>query len=101
MAGSFPGIHEWEKYTSVDAVSNFPVAPMDCLLGNDDFGRTLMAKKTVELLAFRMRYRQFIDRLIVVIVGNIGVTSGVLRCLYSFCPEILLEGYYSGVLTLL
>ena len=56
---------------------------------NDDFGKTLMTKKTSE---FPVRSRQFIDRLIVIFVGSANVTSGVSRCLYSFCPEILFEG---------
>ena len=47
-----------------------------------------------------MRCRQFIDRLVVVIVGSITVTSGVSRCFYSFCPEILFEGDDSGVFAL-
>ena len=92
VAGSLPGIHEWEKYMSVDAVSHFPVLPMDSFLVKDDFGKTLMAKKAAKLPDFRVRCRQFIDRLILVLGGNISVTSGVSRCHYSFCPETLLEG---------
>ena len=84
---------------SVEAVSTFPVAGSDAFLANDDFGRTLM-KKVGGLPEFRMRCRQFIDRLIVVIVGSITVTSGVSRCFYSFCPEILFEGDDSGVFAL-
>ena len=98
--GSLPGIHEWEKYMSVDAISLFPVVAPDAFLANDDFGKTLMVKKTGELPEFRARCRQFLDRLTVVIVGSVCVTSGVSRCLYSFCPEILFEGDDSGVFAL-
>ena len=84
---------------SVEAVSAFPVVASDAFLLNDDFGRTL-TKKVGGLPEFRMRCRQFIDRLIVVIVGSITVTSGVSRCFYSFCPGTLFEGDDSGVFAL-
>ena len=99
VVGSLPGIHEWEKYMSLEAVSAFPVVASDAFLLNDDFGRT-STKKVGGLPEFRMRCRQFIDRLIVVIVGSFTVTSGVSRCFYSFCPEILFEGDDSGVFAL-
>ena len=53
VTGSLPGIHEWEKFMSVDAVSQFPVAPMDLFLVDDDFGKTLAVKKAGELPDFR------------------------------------------------
>ena len=53
VTGSLPGIHEWEKYISVDAVSQFHVAPMDLFLVDDDFGKTLAVKKAGELPDFR------------------------------------------------
>ena len=81
---------------SVEAVSTFPVVASDASLANNNFGKTLMTKKVGELPVFRIRCRQFIDRLIVVMVGIITVTSGVSRCFYSFCPEILFEGDDSG-----
>ena len=99
VVGSLPGIHEWEKYMSVEAVSAFPVVALDAFLHNDDFGRTL-TKKVGGLPEFRMRCPQFIDRLVVLIVGSITVTSGVSRCFYSFCPEILFEGDNRGVFAL-
>ena len=86
---------------STDAISSFPVVSADAFLANDDFEKTLMTKKTGELPEFRARCRQFLDRLIVVIVGSVSVTSGVSRCLYSFCPEILFEGDDRGVFALL
>ena len=85
---------------STDAIANFPVVIADSFLANDDFAKTLMAKKTGELPEFRTRCRQFLDRLIVVIVGSVSVTSGVSRLLYIFCPESLFEGDDSGVFAL-
>ena len=38
--------------------------------------------------------------MIVVVVGNVSVTSRVSRCLYTFCPEIVFGGDDSGVFTL-
>ena len=98
--GTLPGIHEWEKYMSAEAISSFPVVAPDAFLANDDFGKTLMVRTTGELPEFRSRCRQFLDRLIVVIVGSVSVTSGVSSCLYSFCPEILFEGDDHGVFAL-
>ena len=73
---------------------------MDSFLVNDDFGKTLMTKKVGELPDFRVRCRQFINRLIAAIVGKVSVTSGVSRCFYSFCPDFLLEGDDDGVFAL-
>ena len=100
VAGCLPGIHEWEKYMSTDAIAVSPVVPADSFLANDNFGKTLMTKKTGELPEFRARCRQFLDRLIVVIDGSVSMTSGVSRCLYSFCSEILFKGDDSGVFAL-
>ena len=50
VAGSLPGIHELDKYMSVDAASYFPVVAMDSFLAYDDFERTLMVKKTSFLI---------------------------------------------------
>ena len=83
---------------SVETVSVFPVVASDAFLLNDDFSRTL-TKKVGGLPEFRMRCRQFIDRLVVVI-GSITVTLEISRCFYSFCPEILFEGDDSGVFAL-
>ena len=85
---------------SAEAISSFPVVAPDAFLANDDFGKTLMVRTTGELPEFRSRCRQFLDRLIVVIVGSVSVTSGVSRCLHSFCPEILFEGDDHGVFAL-
>ena len=97
---SLRGIHEWEKYMSIDAISSFPVVSAETILANADFGKILMTKKTGELPEFRAQCRQFSDRLIVVIVGSVSVMPGVSRCLYRFCLEILFEGDDSGVFAL-
>ena len=39
-----------------------------------------------------LRCREFIERLIVVIVGNVSNTSDVSKSLRCFCPELKLEG---------
>ena len=41
---------------------------------------------------FRVKCQECIDRFVFLILDNVTVTSGISRGLYSFCPEIMLEG---------
>ena len=50
--------------------------------------------------AFRVRCKDFTDELIVVIVEQVSSTSDASRGLYSFCPELLLEGDDYGAFSL-
>ena len=76
----------------VEKVAEFPPIAMESFLAGSDYGRELLAGKTSEFGTFRVRCREFLDRLIVVILKSPSASSRVSRGLYSFCPELLLEG---------
>ena len=77
---------------NVEKVAEFPPIAMESFLAGSDFGRELLAGKTSEFGTFRVRCREFLDRLIVVILKSPSASSRVSRGFYSFCPELLLEG---------
>ena len=52
----------------------------------------LAAGKTSEFVTFRQRCREFIDRVVVLLLKTSTATSVVSRGLYSFCPAMMLEG---------
>ena len=72
--------------------ASFPSIPDDEFLANCDFGRELLAGKTSEFSAFRVRCREFMDRLVSIVLKSPNASSRVSRGVYSFCPELLLEG---------
>ena len=92
MSKHLPGIVEWEEYMDVSAVSTSPSIPISEFLMNYEFGRLLSEGKTSEFVTFRLRCREFIDRLIVMLLKTTSTTSAVSKSLYSFCPEMMLEG---------
>ena len=67
------------------------IAPED-FVGQCDFGRSLLSVKTIEMTKFRTRCREFIDRVAVPVVESASAKSVVSKGLYSFCPELTLEG---------
>ena len=77
---------------SEEKVAEFPSIAMESFLVASDFGRELLAGKTSEFSTFRVRCREFLDRLILIILKSPSVTSRVARGLYCFCPELMLEG---------
>ena len=97
---ALPSIHQWEEYMNVESVERFPSVPIDCFLGSYDLGKELAAGKTSESREFRVKCKEFLDQLIVMVLRHGSVTSGVSRGLSSFCSESLLEGENSCVFTL-
>ena len=59
---------------------------------NWEFGEELQQGGTSEIRDFRNRSREILDGLVDVILSLNLVSSEVTQGLYSFCPEILLEG---------
>ena len=55
-------------------------------------GVELHRSNTDVMCEFRNRCREFVDRLVDVILGQQVVSSDFLQGLYCFCPELLLEG---------
>ena len=78
-------------------LDSFGSLPIDEFLVNYLCGRKLAAGKTSEILEFRVNWRAFLDHLVVVLLRNVTVISKMSQGLYSFCPEIVLEGYDSTV----
>ena len=93
-------IESWEEYMSVEKVRQFSSIVMSDFLMKYEFGRELAEWKTSDVEAFRVRCKDFMDDLIVVIVEQVSSTSVVSRGLYSFCPELLLEGDDYGAFSL-
>ena len=90
------------KYMEVKLIAEFPFAPIDDFLSYDDYeiGKKLICGKTTEMQSFRVQSREFIDRLIFVLVERISATASFSRCLSSFCPEIMLDGNNNAVFNL-
>ena len=76
----------------VDKIAGFPAMAPEDFLGQCDFGRSLLSVKTSEMTKFRTRCREFIDRLAVLIAESASSKSVASKGLYSFCPELMLEG---------
>ena len=75
-----------------DELSGFEKVDTEDFLLNWEFGEELQQGVTSEIHDFRNRSREFLDRLVDVILSLNLVSSEVMQGLYSFCPEILLEG---------
>ena len=65
---------------------------MESFLVSSDFGKELAARQTSAFVDFRVLCREFIDCLIVLLVGSVSAQSRVAMGVSSFCPEMLLEG---------
>ena len=100
MSKHLPGIVEWEEYMDVTAVSAFPHISINDFLMNYEFGKLLSEGKTSEFETFRLRCREFIDRLILLLLKTTSATSAISKGLYSFCPELMLEGDHTTAFAL-
>ena len=87
-----PEIHAWESYMDVVKVRDFLVVPCDSFLSSHDLGEQLSAGKTKEYVAFRLHCRQFVDRLIIILLESTYARSVIAKGMCSFCPELMLEG---------
>ena len=76
----------------LEKIAGFPAISSDAFLVIYDLGQELLNEKTNEVQKFWVNCRRFLDELIRDVVSHRKATSGVSRGLYSFCPEILLEG---------
>ena len=64
----------------------------DDFLLNYEFGSVLRGIKGGEAREFRRRCPDFIDRFVEIILAQYPASSDLMRCIYCFCPELLLEG---------
>ena len=63
----------------IEKVAEFPPIAMESFLAGSDYGRELLAGKTSEFGTFRVRCREFLDRLIVMILKSPSASSRVSR----------------------
>ena len=87
-----PELHDWETYMDVSKIEAFKKIDTADFLLSHDFGEELQRGKTGEMQEFRNRCREFMDRLVDVLLESNLVSSDFLQGAYSFCPELLLEG---------
>ena len=76
----------------VDKISRFSAGAPEDFVSQCDFGRSLLSVTTSEMSKFRTRCREFINRLAVLVVESDRAKSVMSKGLYSFCPELMLEG---------
>ena len=72
---SLPAIHDWDAYMDVEKVASFPVAPIDEFLAHCDYGKYLLSSKASEMPKFCGRCREFIDRLVTLLVESASTRS--------------------------
>ena len=72
-----------EDFECIDAVD---------FLRSQDFGTVLRRRKIGEGCFFRDQCLKFVDRFVGVILGQHPVTGDFTHGVYSFCPELFLEG---------
>ena len=90
--GSLPSLDACEEYmdpSKLKAYENVAAADFLC---NHEFGAVLRRHKSGESQVFRGLCGKFMDRLVTVILSQQSVTGDLPQGIYSFCPELLLEG---------
>ena len=97
MGSHLPGIHDWKAYMDISKLNSFRALPIEEYLVHYPYGKELAAGTTSEIREFRVKCRVFLDHLVVVLLRKVTVTSRLPKGLYSFCPEIMLEGDDSTV----
>ena len=86
-----PEIHAWESYTDIVKIRVFVVVPCDSFLANHDLGKQLSTGKTKDYVAFRLHCRQFVDRLIIILLESTYARSIIAKGMRNFCPELMLD----------
>ena len=89
---SLSALNDWESYMEPSKLQAFEKVSTDDFLQSYEFGAELHRSNTDEAREFRNRCREFVDRLVDVILGQQVVSSDFFQGLYCFCPELLLEG---------
>ena len=78
----------------------FAVVSCVAFLADHDLGKQLSAGKTKDYAGFRLHCRQFVDRLIVILLEGTNARSIIAKRMCSFCPELILEGDVEAVFEL-
>ena len=80
---SLPPLNDWYSYMEPSKLDAFEKA--DDFLKNHEFGVELHRSNADVMCEFRYRCREFVDRLVDVILGQQVVSSDFLQGLYCFC----------------
>ena len=100
---SLPDLNAWEEYMDLSKLAAFEKINVTSFLRNYEFGEVLKKTKggeAREFRKFRNQCPEFVDRLVASILSCQLVSANLLQGLYSFCPELLLEGDNDCVLGL-
>ena len=92
VLADLPELNDWAAYMDPEKIKAFKKIDTADFLLNYEFGEELQRGTTGELKEFRNRCREFMDRLVDVLLENNLVSSDFLQGAYCFCPELLLEG---------
>ena len=92
MLSSLPELNDWAAYMDTEKIASFKKIDTADFLLSHTFGEELQRGTTDELKEFRNRCREFMDRLVDVLLENKLVSSDFRQGSYCFCPELLLEG---------
>ena len=91
-SASLPPLNSWELYMDVTKVADIEKLSCDDFVLNCEFGSVLRGIKGGEAREFRRQCPDFIDRFVEIILAQYSASSDLMRCIYCFCPELLLEG---------
>ena len=85
-------LNDWAAYMDSSKIEPFSKIDTADILLNHEIGEELQRGTTGDLQESRNRCREFMDRLVDVLLGCNLVVSDFLQGVYAFCPELLLEG---------
>ena len=89
MLADMPESTDWEAFMDATKLTQIKKVSSHNLLKNYAFGSELCCSNTCDLVDFRNRSCEFVDRLVDVILGHHGKFLSGVHC---FDPEFLLEG---------
>ena len=84
---SLPPLNDWDSYMEPSKLDAFEKASSDDSLKNHEFGVELHRSNTDVMCEFRNRCREFVDRLVDVILGQQVVSSDFLQGCIAFAPN--------------
>ena len=94
-------MNDWDYYMSVERIAGITKLDTDLFLAHHEFCEKLRCSGSAGAREFLNRSRAFADRLVDVKLEELHLVSAVfLQGIYSFCPELLLEGDDQGVFQL-
>ena len=85
VLSDLPDFHAWDACMDIMKYRDFVVVPSDVFLANYDLGKQLFGEKTKEITEYCLHCRQFIDRLIIVLLESSCARSVIAKGIYSFC----------------